>query len=79
MVIADGMFYAVESTIDIKITPMAKLSTGFFGGQGFLQTELSGKGWVVLALPVPKNEILRYTLTGPDDELKVDGNFGLLR
>jgi uncharacterized protein (AIM24 family) len=58
---------------------MAKLTTGLFGGQGFLQTELSGNGWVVLALPVPKNEILRYTLTGPHDELKVDGTFGLLR
>ncbi|MDG2182628.1 MAG: AIM24 family protein, partial [Mariniblastus sp.] len=79
MVIADGMFYAVESTINIKTAPMAKLTTGLFGGQGFLQTELSGTGWVVLALPVPKNEILRYTLTGPNDELKVDGTFGLLR
>lgn len=79
MVIADGMFYAVESTIAVQVTPMASLSAGLFGGQGFYQTALRGTGWVVLALPVPENEILRYTLTGPHDELKVDGVFGLLR
>jgi len=79
MVVADGMFYAVESTIAVQTTPMASMSAGLFGGQGFLQTSLHGTGWVVLALPVPENEILRYTLTGPHDELKVDGAFGLLR
>lgn len=79
MVIADGMFYAVESTIAVQTTSMASLSAGLFGGQGFFQTTLRGTGWVVLALPVPENEILRYTLTGPHDELKVDGAFGLLR
>ncbi|NBW95488.1 MAG: hypothetical protein EBR28_01840 [Planctomycetia bacterium] len=79
MVVADGMFYAVESTIAVQTAPMASLSAGLFGGQGFFQTSLRGTGWVVLALPVPENEILRYTLTGPHDELKVDGAFGLLR
>jgi uncharacterized protein (AIM24 family) len=79
MVIADGMFYAVESTVAVQTTSMASLSTGLFGGQGFFQTSLQGTGWVVLALPVPEHEILRYTLTGPHDELKVDGAFGLLR
>lgn len=79
MVIADGMFYAVESTIAVQTTSMASLSAGLFGGQGFFQTALRGTGWAVLALPVPENEILRYTLNGPQDELKVDGAFGLLR
>jgi uncharacterized protein (AIM24 family) len=79
LVIADGMFYAVESTISVQTTSMASLSAGLFGGQGFFQTALHGTGWVVLALPVPESEILRYTLTGPHDELKVDGAFGLLR
>ena len=79
MVIADGMFYAVESTIAVQTTSLASLSAGLFGGQGFFQTSLQGTGWVVLALPVPEQEILRYTLNGPHDELKIDGAFGLLR
>ena len=79
MVIADGMFYAVESTVAVQTTSMASLATGIFGGQGFFQTSLRGTGWVVLALPVPESEIIRYTLTGPQDELKLDGAFGLLR
>jgi uncharacterized protein (AIM24 family) len=79
VVIADGMFYAVESSVAVKVTSMASLSAGLFGGQGFFQTSLHGTGWVVFALPVPEQEILRYSLSGPRDELKVDGAFGLLR
>lgn len=79
MVVADGMFYAVESTVKIETTTAQSVATGFFGGQGFFMTSLTGTGWVVLALPVPEHEIIRYTLNGPDDVLKVDGPFGLLR
>ena len=52
---------------------------GAFGGQGFFQSKLKGTGWVVLELPVPETEIIKYKLNGPNDVLKVDGTFGILR
>lgn len=77
--IADRMFYAVEGGVSLETTQVGTVATGLFGGQGFFINKLIGTGWVVLALPVPSNEIMRYTLHGPDDVLKVDGGFGLLR
>ena len=77
--VADGMFYAVESGVKVTTASAGSVSAGLFGGQGFFMSSLTGSGWVVLSLPVPEHEIIRYTLNGPDDELKVDGAFGLLR
>lgn len=76
MVVADGMFCAVESTITVQTTPLV---SPLAGNAGPFQASLQGTGWVVLSLPVPENEVLRYTLNGPNDELKVDGRFGILR
>ena len=79
MVLADGMFYAVEAGVAIEVVDLGSLSAGLFGGQGFFQTKLKGTGWVVLARPVAEAEIVRYTLNGPHEELKLDGAFGLMR
>lgn len=78
VVINDGIFYAVESSISIETISLG-FKAGALGGQGFFQSKLKGTGWVVLELPVPESEIIKYKLNGPNDVLKVDGTFGILR
>ncbi|MDA0840020.1 MAG: AIM24 family protein [Planctomycetota bacterium] len=77
MVVDKGMFFACESTVEVGVKMQKNLSSALMGGEGFFQTKLSGKGIVLLASPVPSDEIIRYTLTG--DKLSVDGNFAILR
>ena len=72
-----GMFYAGSGDMNISAKMQGKLSAGFFGGEGWFQTHISGNGVAILYVPVPKEEIMRYTLN--DEKLSVDGNFALMR
>jgi|TARA_B110000881_G_scaffold213088_1_gene223621 uncharacterized protein (TIGR00266 family) len=72
-----GMFYAGAGDMKISAKMQGKLSAGFFGGEGWFQTHISGNGIAILYVPVPKEEIMRYTLN--DEKLSVDGNFALMR
>ena len=47
------------------------------GAKGCSTPHITGSGIAVLYSPVPKQEIMKYTLK--DDKLFVDGNFALLR
>jgi len=77
IIVDDGCFYACESSIEVGAAPMKNISSALLGNEGFIQTKLSGKGIVLLEVPVPGEEIIEYELN--NDTLKVDGNFVVLR
>lgn len=77
IVVDDGLFYACEDTVEVGAYMQKNLSASFMGNEGLFQTKLSGRGVVLLEIPVPEDEIVKYTLV--NDTLKVDGNFALLR
>jgi uncharacterized protein (AIM24 family) len=77
IIVDRGLFYAGTAGLDISAVRQKNISSSLFGGEGLFQTRITGTGVAVLYSPVPKDEILRYTLTG--DKLSVDGNFALMR
>jgi uncharacterized protein (AIM24 family) len=72
-----GMFYCCENGVSVEVTSQKSLSSGFFGGEGWFQTRISGTGICVLAIPVPLAEVLKYELN--NERLQVDGDFVFLR
>lgn len=77
IIIDDGVFYACEESIDIKVHMQKSISAMALGNEGIFQTKLSGSGIVVLEIPVPEDEIFKCNLI--NDTLKIDGNFAILR
>lgn len=77
IIVDDGLFYACEEEIEVGIAMQKNISSIMFGKEGVYQTRLKGSGIVVLKIPVPEKEIFRCKLFR--DELKVDGNFVVLR
>lgn len=76
-IVDDGLFYACENSVEVGVAAQKNLSSAIMGNEGIFQTKLYGTGIVVLEIPVPETEIVKYTLN--NDVLKVDGNFALLR
>ncbi|MBT60756.1 MAG: transcriptional regulator [Euryarchaeota archaeon] len=72
-----GMFFAGAGQLNISAKMQGTISSTLFGGEGLFQSHITGSGIAVLYSPVPKQEIVKYTLNG--DKLFVDGNFALLR
>lgn len=77
IIVDDGLFYACEETVEIGTTMQKSISSMVFGNEGLYQVKLSGRGIVVLEIPVPETEIFKCKLF--NDTLKVDGNFAILR
>lgn len=77
IVVDDGLFYACEDSVEVGVYAQKNLSSTFMGNEGFFQVKISGRGIVLLEIPVPEDEIIKYNLN--NDTLKVDGNFALLR
>lgn len=77
IIVDKGIFYCCESGVSVEVSSQKNLSSGLFGGEGWFQTKLSGKGLCVLAIPVPLSEVLKYELN--NEKLQVDGNFVFLR
>ncbi|WP_235282806.1 AIM24 family protein [Methanosarcina sp. 1.H.T.1A.1] len=77
IIVDKGMFYCCESGVSVEVSSQKNLSSGLFGGEGWFQTKLSGKGLCVLEIPVPMDEVLKYELN--NERLQVDGNFVFLR
>lgn len=77
IIVDDGMFCACEEGIEVSSAMQKSISSMILGNEGAFQTRISGDGIVVLELPVPENEIFKCRLN--NDELKVDGNFAILR
>ena len=77
-VIADKrMFYCGDGTLDIGSAMQTNVSSALFGGEGLLQTRISGTGICVFESPVPVDELMRIDLK--NETLQVDGNFALMR
>lgn len=76
-IVEKGMFYASEGSVDVGVAVQRNVSSALFGGEGLIQTKVSGSGWCVLASPVPADEVIRCQLN--NEKLSVDGTFALLR
>ncbi len=77
IVVDKGIFYCCEEGMEIGVATQKNLSSGLLGGEGWFQTQISGRGTVVLEIPVPMEEVLKYELD--NERMQVDGNFALLR
>ena len=66
--ILKGAFLAAESSIELRTTFNKKLGTGFFGGEGFILQELSGRGIAFLEVD---GDAIEMNLA-PGEVLKVD-------
>ncbi len=77
VIVDKGMFYCCERGVSVEVSSQKNLSSGLFGGEGWFQTKIIGKGLCVLAIPVPLNEVLKYELN--NEKLQVDGDFAFLR
>ncbi len=77
-VIADkGLFYCCDGSLDVGAAVQKSISSALFGGEGWFQTRIRGRGLCVLEAPVPADEIVRVDLK--NETLQVDGNFALMR
>ncbi|MCH4886468.1 AIM24 family protein [Acidaminobacter sp. JC074] len=77
IIVDKGMFYACDSSMQVSAVSQKNLSSTMFGGEGFFQTKVKGSGIVVLNIPVPLEEVMVYQLD--DEDLRVDGNYAILR
>ncbi len=77
IIVDKGMFYGCDSDMGVSAVMQKNISSAMLGGEGLFQTKIRGTGLVVLSIPVPLNEVMIYQLH--DEELKVDGNFAILR
>lgn len=77
VIVDDDLFYACEDSVEVGAYMQKNLSSSLLGNEGLFQTRLFGNGIVLLEIPVPENELIKYTLN--NETLKVDGNFALLR
>lgn len=78
IIVDKGMFLASLGGVKVEAALQRNISSAFFGGEGFFQTLITGKGIVTLQSPVPADEIEIHHLK-EGETLKVDGNFALLR
>lgn len=77
LVIADGLFYACDATINLEVEMVKSVSGAVAGGQGLFNMRLIGKGIAAMESPIPFSELVQVDLT-PSDILKVDGSFALM-
>jgi Uncharacterized conserved protein len=77
VIVDKGYFYCCSANMKVEPIMQGNISSAVMGGEGLFQAKIEGTGIVVLEIPVPQQEILKYELTG--DRLQVDGNFAILR
>ena len=75
LVLEDGLFLACDSNITQKVVARTTLSSAVAGKEGLFNLCLTGNGVAVLESPVPRDELIEFTLK--DDELKIDGNMAI--
>ena len=78
VIVDKSMFYCCSDTVNVKPIFQKNVSSAALGQEGLFQIELSGSGVVILESNVPASEIQQIWLE-PGQELKVDGNFAILR
>ena len=75
MVIEDKMYLASEETVNLELATRRTLSSAILGGEGLINTLLTGAGMAALESSVPQGELIEVELE--DDILKVDGNMAV--
>ena len=75
IVLDDGLFLACDTSVQETITKRSNFSSAILGGEGFFNLCLSGNGYCVLESPVPREELVEFTLN--NDVLKIDGNMAI--
>lgn len=75
IVLSDGMFLACDNTLQEKMVARSNLSSAVLGGEGLFNLTLSGNGHAVLESPVPREELIEFTLD--NDVVKIDGNMAI--
>lgn len=78
VVVDKSMFYCCSDSVNVRPIMQKNVSSAALGNEGLFQIELSGTGIVILESPIPASEIEQFNLE-PGQELKVDGNFAILR
>ena len=66
--IQKGAFLAAESSVELRTTFNKKMGTGFFGGEGFILQELSGRGIAFLEVD---GDAIEMNLA-PGEVIKID-------
>lgn len=77
VIVDKGFFYACSANMTVEPVIQSNVSSALLGGEGVFQTKISGTGFIILQIPVPQEEILKYDLD--NERLQVDGNFAILR
>ena len=75
MVIDDGLFLAAEESVTERVIARSNVSSAILGGEGLFNLCLTGSGNCVLESPVPREELLEFTVQ--NDEVKIDGNMAI--
>lgn len=75
MVVQDSLYLASDATVEEKVVARKSISSMIAGGEGFFNLSLSGKGIVALECPVPRSEIIEFSLD--NGILKIDGNMAI--
>ena len=68
MICQKGAFLCAEETVNLSVALTKKMSAGFFGGEGFILQDISGKGMVFLEIDGNKVE----KQLAPGEVIKVD-------
>ncbi len=68
LIVQKGSFLCAEPTVELKVAFRKKLSTGLFGGEGFILEDISGQGNVFLE--VDGDQIVKELQ--PGEVIKVD-------
>lgn len=76
LVVSDGMFYACDSTLSMRVSGRKNLSSAVLGGEGLFNLSLSGQGVVALESFSPVAELV--TIEMRNDTLMVDGSYALM-
>lgn len=72
------IFYACDGNLKFETVWMKGAGAALFGGEGLTEHQLTGKGWLLLTLPVPSSEVQKIQVK-QGECLTVDGNFVILR
>lgn len=75
LVLEDGLFLACDSNIRQNVVARSTLTSAVAGKEGLFNLCLTGNGIAVLESPVPRSELIEFTLK--DDEVKIDGNMAI--
>lgn len=75
MVVQDSFYLASDATVEEKVVARKSISSVVAGGEGFFNLSLKGKGIVALECPIPRSEIIEFSLN--NGILKIDGNMAI--